>query len=67
MEPSEKLLKKLGYFHSKYNKYRQKVNCEGEHYNFSSLMSTVLSVLLVFYSHQFFNNLILLDIIFMIM
>ena len=32
-----------------------------------SLMSTVMSVLLVFYSHQFFNNLISLDIIFVIM
>ena len=27
-----------------------------------SLMSTVMSVLLVFYPHQFFNNLILLDL-----
>ena len=32
-----------------------------------SIMSTVMSVLLVFYSHQFFDNLMLLDIIFMIM
>ena len=66
MAPSEKLLEKLGHFLRKYKNYRQEVMWRGNIIIFS-LMSTVMSVLLVFYSNKFFNNLILLNIIFVIM
>ena len=59
MAPSEKLLKKLGYFLDKYNKYRLKGNII-----IFGLMSAVMSVLLFFYCSycsflliSFFNNL----------
>ena len=67
MAPSEKLLKKLGYFLTNTINIIRKL-FEGEHYNFW-LNECCYECVIVFhcsycflYFDQFFNNLILLDI-----
>ena len=60
MAPSEKLLKKLGYFLGKYNKYRQEVilrgTVEGEHYNFWLNECSYECVIVLIVLLQFFQQ-----------